>query len=72
MIGIISKSMMYVLHQNKYFVNCLWTFALFPHISQVQQNSLLKMSWSGDDFSEEPSFGQKKSVKCFKTEKCNR
>ena len=72
MIGIINESMMYVLHQSKYFANCLSAFVFIPTHNQVQQNSLLERSWNGDDFSVVGLVFTKKALNVYKTEKCNR
>ena len=72
MIGIINKIMMYVLHQNKYFLNCLWTFVFIPtHKSSAAKFTARKeLKWM--ILVKGLVLTKKKSVKCFKTEKFNR
>ena len=47
MIGIVNKSMMYALHQRKYFVNCLWTFVfILTHKSSAAKFTARKeLKW---------------------------
>ena len=57
---------MYVLHQSKYFMNCLWTFVFIP----TRKSSAAKFTArNGDDFSVARA---KTALNAFMTEECRR